>query len=111
MFQKLIFDQQCDLIIKNMFCEHNAKRASIYAMASSNDIYHSIFPAAVISMSGPCTISFWTFVGWASLGVGITGVLLVGALALFQRTERRKCQSKYVSNISDIVIDVEAIPI
>lgn len=92
LFQRLIFNQQCQDTISHMFQEHTLKRY-IMSTAQNPVTYSPLIPATISS------VSLGGFVCWACVGIGITGIAVLGGLALFQRNERRRIDDNSLSFI------------
>ena len=93
------FTANSKTIIDNMFQQHTARR---YLQGSAQK-YKTIAPThlAPIALT---QINTTALIGWTFLGVGLIGLITLGALYLFQRAERKRCQNQN----DKILIDVTA---
>jgi hypothetical protein len=85
------FQDNCNLIIQNIFREHTARR---YIQGSAQKFKFSP------TYMAPIALNTTSLIGWTCLGIGLIGVTICGALYLFQRAERKRYQNYEIVTIS-----------
>lgn len=93
------FQANCKRITQNIVREHTARRYI-------NGLGKPTAYLAPIASTQINTTATTIVIGWTSLGVGVVGLTILGALYLFQRAERKRWQNQN----NKIVIDVTASP-
>ena len=91
------FQENGKLITQNIFREHTARRYI-------NWFAQKVKPTAYLAPIASTQINTTAVIGWTSLGVGLLGLITLGALCLFQRAERKRWQNQN----DEVIIDLTA---
>ena len=92
------FQQNCEIIIKNMMEEHTMRRA-FNASSQNNKILVSTFVATSTTSANLTPFIFWT-----SFGLGLSVSFIVLSLSLFQHAERKRLKNRN----DEVTIDVDS---
>ena len=94
------FQNDCRIIIENMFQEHSMRRA---LNSSAQRIYNN--PSVVPTVVSLTSLNVLTIIGWSIVGLTVTIGSIGLALHIFQKAER----NRYTQN-DEVLIDVIVSP-